>query len=231
LVFGHEDMVAGFPSTLAFLGTTIVLAVFLMYLSACEARTAAHIDWSRVDRSLLDEKFGGPERKLKRAANANTSRWEVIPGRSPKTKSLPDGLAQIPNTPEGRKFVEQLAQSIFARFGIWVPTFIIDLFFEDSSYFLNYLKFTGWELYDGIAALNLAYQMGWITSNTTKPDILPQDFDLGNYAKAPINVSKYLPGLPVELIPGVWKGFYRGNATQDRLRAEIFLPGVKSTCK
>ena len=40
----------------------------------------------------------------------------------------------------------------------------MDLFFEDSSYFLNYLKFTGWELYDGIAAINFAYQMGWITS-------------------------------------------------------------------
>lgn len=45
-----------------------------------------------------------------------------------------------------------------------MPSFVVDLFFEDSSYFLNYLKFTGWELYDGIAAINFAYQMGWITS-------------------------------------------------------------------
>lgn len=87
-----------------------------------------------------------------------------------------------------------------------VPSFIVDLFFEDSSYLLNYLKFTGGELYDGIAALNFAYQMGWITSNISKPDILPQEFDLGNYAKAPINVSHYLPSLPVELFPGLWKG-------------------------
>jgi hypothetical protein len=45
-----------------------------------------------------------------------------------------------------------------------VPSYVVDLFFVDSGYFLNYLKFTGGELYDGIAALNLAYELGWFTS-------------------------------------------------------------------
>jgi len=34
--------------------------------------------------------------------------------------SLPDVLAQVPNTDEGRKFVEELAKTIFSKFGIWV---------------------------------------------------------------------------------------------------------------
>jgi hypothetical protein len=137
--------------------------------------------------------------------------------------SLPDVLAQVPNTDEGRKFVEELAKTIFSKFGIWVPTFVVDLFFEDSSYFLNYLKFTGEELYYGIAALNFAYKMGWFSSNVTTPVMLPKGFDLANYAQAPINVSQYVPGPPVELLPGLWQGFYRGNATEDRLKAEITM--------
>jgi hypothetical protein len=29
-------------------------------------------------------------------------------------------LAQVPDTPEGRKFVQDLANLIFTKFGIWV---------------------------------------------------------------------------------------------------------------
>ncbi len=84
--------------------------------------------------------------------------------RYPKTKSLPEVLAEVPNTPEGRQFVHSVAQFITSKFGIWVPDFVVDKFFEDSSSLLNYLKLTAWELYDGAFALNLAYWNGLITS-------------------------------------------------------------------
>lgn len=212
----------------------LALVAFIMMMCAvseARPRTALRgghkIDWSKVDTQLMDAKFGRKlvDQPAKRSADApsDSSLWEVIPGRYPKTQSLPDVLAQVPNTPEGRKFVQDLANTIFTKFGIWVPSFVVDLFFEDSSYFLNYLKFTGWELYDGIAAINFAYQMGWITSNATKVDTLPQGYNLDNYASAPINVSNYIPAEPVELFPNLWKGFYRGNATEEQLKAEIVV--------
>ena len=113
-------------------------------------RAGHKIDWSKVDTQLMDAKFGRTkqaDQPAKRSADApsDSSLWEVIPGRYtaqpscrcawlrltlfgagflhcryPKTQSLPDVLAQVPNTPEGRKFVQDLANTIFTKFGVWV---------------------------------------------------------------------------------------------------------------
>jgi len=44
--------------------------------------------------------------------------------RYPDTVSLPDVLAQIPDGPEGRKFVSDLADFIYKKFGVYVPDFV-----------------------------------------------------------------------------------------------------------
>lgn len=143
----------------------VAAVVVLFLVAAGEVRglaTRRGLDWTKVDARAMDAKFGRPLPARRSApavhTGANSSLWEVIPGRHgapfssavlhvtcscgrkgtlldftlaqadghgcgtryPKTESLPDVLARVPDTPQGRNFVKELADTIFLKFGIWV---------------------------------------------------------------------------------------------------------------
>jgi hypothetical protein len=174
--------------------------------------------------SLMAAKRNFPQKQINPKVEASAADlFTVIPGRYPKTVSLPDVLSNIPDGPEGRKFLQDLTNEIFLRTGIWIPELVLDLFFEDSSALLNYLQFTATELYDGIFALNWAYQNGYISNDAPTSPKLPNGFDLAQSQNFPLNLTNFIPGPPVKVAPGLWKGFYPGNASDATIKSEIIF--------
>lgn len=150
--------------------------------------------------------------------------FTVLPGMCP-CASLNTVLSEVPDTPEGRAFISKFAAELSSKIGITIPSFVLDIMFDDASVLLDYMVLSPLDMLVIIAAANVAAQDGKL--QPVKPTLppVPSGFDVADMASFPINVSALMPPAdPVVLIPGyLWQAYTPGNVSLDIVKDEVVM--------
>lgn len=157
-------------------------------------------------------------------ANAGPSNFELAPGRYPDAVGLPQVMAQLSASPQGKAMVEKLLGDLTARTGVPVSPELKAAILQNPAAITRAFELTPGQLFEGIGALNAAHKAGKIPPTPPRENLLPKSFDLGKLD------SLDLPRPPQklkELAPGLYQGSLISDTPdaqvkQNRVMAEVF---------
>lgn len=160
-------------------------------------------------------------------AQLGPSNFELVPGRYPGAVGLPQVLAQLGASPQGKALVEKLLGDLQARTGVAVPAELKAAILANPAAITRAFELTPAALFDGIAALNAAHKAGKIPPTAPRAELLPRSFDLSRLDSLDSLDLPRPESKLKELAPGLFQGDLPSDTSDaqvktNRVMAEVF---------